>query len=282
MSSISERQLQREAWGGREATLALSGAELPLVHAMDLPSQSKLDIAGHVSEIFAERLQVPAQTIVAMSALYEDLALTSLDLLEAMLEDDFGIEFTDGELNAVCTVGDVLTLIEFKVHQTRPMPRLLQDGFVMRHDPAEVETGLANSEGAFLACSFWLADAMVMTGRADEGQRLFDRLLTLRNDLGLLSEEYDVGAQRLVGNFPQAFSHVALIKSAYNLARSSKPAEQRGGEAAVTIENGGRTTRQKTENVEMRSHHRPEPSKSQVPGPRLVGGNSGGSIKGSA
>ena len=57
-----------------------------------------------------------------MSALYEDLALTSLDLLEAMLEDDFGIEFTDGELNAVCTVGDVLTLIEFKVHQTPPMP----------------------------------------------------------------------------------------------------------------------------------------------------------------
>jgi len=114
--------------------------------------------------------------------------------------------------------------------------RLLQDGFVMRHDPAEVETGLAHGEGALLACSFWLVDAMVMTGRAEEGQRLFDRLLALRNDLGLLSEEYDVGAQRLVGNFPHAFSHVALINSAYNLARSSKPAEQRAGEAAVTIE----------------------------------------------
>jgi GH15 family glucan-1,4-alpha-glucosidase len=75
---------------------------------------------------------------------------------------------------------------------------------------------------------------MVMTGRAAEGQRLFERLLSVRNDLGLLSEEYDVGAERLVGNFPQAFSHVALINSAYNLARSSKPAEQRAGEAAFT------------------------------------------------
>ena len=74
---------------------------------------------------------------------------------------------------------------------------------------------------------------MVMTGRADEGQRLFERLLALRNDVGLLSEEYDVGAQRLVGNFPQAFSHVALVNSAHNLARISKPAEQRSGEAAV-------------------------------------------------
>jgi GH15 family glucan-1,4-alpha-glucosidase len=111
--------------------------------------------------------------------------------------------------------------------------RVLQDGLVMRHDPAEVETGLAHGEGAFLACSFWLVDALVMTGRAEEGQRLFDRLLELRNDLGLLSEEYDVGAQRLVGNFPQAFSHIALVNSAYNLARTSKPAEQRAGEPAV-------------------------------------------------
>jgi GH15 family glucan-1,4-alpha-glucosidase len=111
--------------------------------------------------------------------------------------------------------------------------RLLRDGFVMRHDPAEVETGLAHGEGAFLACSFWLVDAMAMTGRAAEGQRLFERLLALRNDVGLLSEEYDVDARRLVGNFPQAFSHIALVNSAHNLARSSKPAEQRSGETAV-------------------------------------------------
>src|SRR3954452_7484121 len=109
--------------------------------------------------------------------------------------------------------------------------RLLQDGFVMRHDPAEVETGLAHGEGAFLACSFWLADALILLGRKEEGQRLFERLLALRNDVGLLSEEYDVAAGRLVGNFPQAFSHIALVNTAHNIARPSKPAEQRAGES---------------------------------------------------
>ena len=97
--------------------------------------------------------------------------------------------------------------------------RLVVDGFVMRHDPAEVETGLQHGEGAFLACSFWLVDAWVMLGRREEAQALFDRLLALRNDVGLLSEAYDVKAKRLLGNFPQAFSHLALINSAHNLAR---------------------------------------------------------------
>ena len=105
--------------------------------------------------------------------------------------------------------------------------RLLSDGFVMRHDPAELETGLVHGEGAFIACSFWLADARVLTGRGEDAKALFDRLLSLRNDVGLFSEEYDVKNNRLVGNFPQAFSHVALINTAHNLTRSSKPAEQR-------------------------------------------------------
>jgi GH15 family glucan-1,4-alpha-glucosidase len=107
--------------------------------------------------------------------------------------------------------------------------RLLRDGLVMRHDPAEVETGLAHGEGAFIACSFWLADAYMLTGREDEARRLFDRLLALRNEVGLLSEEYDVRAARLVGNFPQAFSHIALINTTHNLSRQSKAAEQRAG-----------------------------------------------------
>ena len=101
----------------------------------------------------------------------------------------------------------------------------------MRHDPAEVETGLAHGEGAFLACSFWLADALLLLGRKEEGQRLFDRLLSLRNDVGLLSEEYNVSAGRLVGNFPQAFLTIALVNTAHNVARPSMPAEQRAGEA---------------------------------------------------
>jgi len=111
--------------------------------------------------------------------------------------------------------------------------RLVVDGLVMRHDPAEIETGLAHGEGAFLACSFWLADAMILLGRHDEARRLFDRLLALRNDVGLLAEQYEVRANRLVGNFPQAFSHVALVTTAHNLERASKPAMQRAGKAPV-------------------------------------------------
>ncbi len=107
--------------------------------------------------------------------------------------------------------------------------RMLSNGFVMRHDPSMVETGLAHGEGSFLACSFWLADAYMLQGRHDEARALFERLLALRNDVGLLSEEYDVKAQLLVGNFPQAFSHIALLTTAHNLARPDKPAKQRGG-----------------------------------------------------
>ena len=104
---------------------------------------------------------------------------------------------------------------------------LFVDGFVLRYNTHTSEDGLPPGEGAFLACSFWLTDAMLLCGRVGEARRLFERLLGLRNDVGLLSEEYDTKAQRLVGNFPQAFSHIALVNSAHNLARATKPAEQR-------------------------------------------------------
>jgi GH15 family glucan-1,4-alpha-glucosidase len=111
--------------------------------------------------------------------------------------------------------------------------RLMVDGFVLRYDTARTDDGLPPGEGAFLACSFWLADAYVLLGRMDDARTLFERLLTLRNDLGLLSEEYDAQRGRLVGNFPQAFSHVALVNTAFNLSRTVKPAEQRAEHEAV-------------------------------------------------
>jgi GH15 family glucan-1,4-alpha-glucosidase len=113
--------------------------------------------------------------------------------------------------------------------------RLLVDGFVMRYDTAQSCDGLPPGEGAFLASSFWLVDAYVLQGRWQDARSLFDRLVALCNDVGLLSEEYDQGAQRLVGNFPQAFTHVALVNSALNLSRAAKPAEQR---AQTGTENG--------------------------------------------
>jgi len=104
--------------------------------------------------------------------------------------------------------------------------RLLVDGFVRRYEP-DADDGLPPGEGVFLACSFWLVDAYILQKRFADARKLFDRLLALSNDVGLLSEEYDPATQRLVGNFPQAFTHVAMVNSAFNLTRLEKPAEQR-------------------------------------------------------
>jgi len=104
---------------------------------------------------------------------------------------------------------------------------LLAEGLVLRYDSLKSKDGLPAGEGAFLACSFWLVDAYLLLGRRDDAERLFNRLVSLCNDVGLLSEEYDPRARRQLGNFPQAFSHIALINSAFNLTRAEKPAEQR-------------------------------------------------------
>ena len=103
----------------------------------------------------------------------------------------------------------------------------MRDGLVLRYNPVATRDGLPGSEGAFLACSFWLADTLVLLGRMADARRIFERVLSLRNDVGLLSEEYDPRAGRLAGNFPQAFSHITLINTALNLARAQKPVEQR-------------------------------------------------------
>ena len=102
---------------------------------------------------------------------------------------------------------------------------LVEGDFVLRYrtvDSGEVD-GLTGREGAFLACSFWLADCLTLLGRTHDARTLLDRLLDLRNDLGLLSEEYDPVAGRLVGNFPQAFSHVSLVNSAAKIGGHAKP-----------------------------------------------------------
>ncbi|HET6725005.1 MAG TPA: glycoside hydrolase family 15 protein [Gammaproteobacteria bacterium] len=107
---------------------------------------------------------------------------------------------------------------------------LMQDGFVMRYSQAKDSDGVSGTESAFIICSFWLADDLAMMGRRDEARELFDRLLSIRNDVGLLSEEYDPKTHRLLGNFPQAFSHVGLINTAHNLSLQKKgPAEHRAG-----------------------------------------------------
>jgi len=108
---------------------------------------------------------------------------------------------------------------------------MMRDGFVLRHDPREITSEIQPIEGAFLACSLWLADAYVLAGDIDKAQTLFDRVVGVANDLGLLAEEFDSGAGRQTGNFPQALTHIALINTAHNLSEArhagDKPAMQR-------------------------------------------------------
>jgi GH15 family glucan-1,4-alpha-glucosidase len=105
---------------------------------------------------------------------------------------------------------------------------LVRDGLVMRYNTHETDDGLPPGEGAFLPCTFWLADNLAMMNRRDEAHAIFERLLSLRNDVGLLSESYDLNARRMLGNFPQALTHIGLIDTAYNLATAHVgPIEQR-------------------------------------------------------
>jgi GH15 family glucan-1,4-alpha-glucosidase len=108
--------------------------------------------------------------------------------------------------------------------------QLVSDGLVWRYLPEGTESvdGLPSGEGVFLPCSFWLADNLALLGRTADAERLFERLLSLRNDVGLLAEEYDPAGRRLLGNFPQAFTHVSLVNTARNLSHGGGPAEHRG------------------------------------------------------
>jgi GH15 family glucan-1,4-alpha-glucosidase len=132
----------------------------------------------------------------------------------------YGSDNVDASLLAIPKVG-FLPVTDARVQGTiHAIERdLLRDGFVLRYDTRGTNDGLPPGEGVFLPCSFWLADAYALAGRVDEAKALFERLLELRSDLGLLSEEYDPPSNRQVGNFPQAFSHVALLNTAFTLSR---------------------------------------------------------------
>src|ERR1700710_4432 len=103
---------------------------------------------------------------------------------------------------------------------------MMRDGFVLRHDPRAVSGEQQPIEGAFLACSLRLADAYVLAGDIGKAQKLFDRVVAVANDLGLLAEEFDSDEGRQTGNFPQALTHIALINTAHNLSDARKPVEK--------------------------------------------------------
>ena len=140
----------------------------------------------------------------------------------------YGSKALDASLLQIPLVGFLPADDERVIGTVKAIERgLLHDGFVLRYKTDHVDDGLPAGEGVFLACSFWLADVYVLLGRHNEARDLFDRLIGLQNDVGLLAEEYDPKARRLLGNYPQAFSHVGLVNTALNLSRRAGPAEDR-------------------------------------------------------
>lgn len=165
-------------------------------------------------------------------AIHRDVCHSGFDAEENAFVESYGSKLLDASLLLLPAVGFLPasdprmcgTIAAVESH-------MMRNGFVLRHDPREVSEEKQPIEGAFLACTLWLADAHVLSGNLDKAQELFDRVAGLANDVGLLAEEYDAIARRQTGNFPQALTHIALINTAHNLSAarhaSDKPAMQR-------------------------------------------------------
>ena len=151
------------------------------------------------------------------ATIHRDVCTRGYDASKRAFTQAYGSDRLDASLLLIPQVGFLPATDERVAGTVRAIEReLVRDGFVVRY-PTEGHDGLPPGEGAFLACSFWLADAYALMQRTDDAKRLFARLLEVRTDLGFLAEEYDPISQRQLGNFPQAFSHVGLVNTAYNL-----------------------------------------------------------------
>jgi GH15 family glucan-1,4-alpha-glucosidase len=156
--------------------------------------------------------------------IHEQVCLEGFDTRLNSFVQFYGSQHLDASLLMMPMVGflppdDLRVVGTVKAIETH----LMEGGFVGRYSQDAQVDGLPHGENSFLACSFWLADNYVLQGRYQEATDLFQRLLSIRNDVGLLSEEYDPVAKRLLGNFPQAFSHVGLVNTAFNLRRTPPP-----------------------------------------------------------
>jgi GH15 family glucan-1,4-alpha-glucosidase len=161
-------------------------------------------------------------------AIHQDICQKGFDAASNSFMQYYGGNAVDASLLLLPMVG-FLPASDPRIQGTlaRVERELVHDGFVDRYRSESDVDGLPAGEGAFLLCSFWYVDNLALQGRYDEASELFERLLALRNDVGLLAEEYDPSAKRMLGNFPQAFSHVGLINSACHLATRHGPAEAR-------------------------------------------------------
>lgn len=165
-------------------------------------------------------------------AIHRDVCHRGFDVDENAFVEFYGSKLLDASLLLLPAVG-FLPASDPRILGTIAAveKHLMRDGFVLRHDPREISEEKQPIEGAFLACTLWLADAHVLAGNLDKAQEMLDRIAGLANDVGLLAEEYDSIARRQTGNFPQALTHIALINTAHNLSAArhagEKPAMQR-------------------------------------------------------
>ena len=168
---------------------------------------------------------------VLRDTIHEDVCRRGFDPARNAFVQSYGATELDASLLMIPLVG-FLPVEDPRVRGTVAAieRELLVDGLVQRYPTESGVDGLPPGEGLFLACSFWLVDNLVLLGRRDDARRLYDRLLALRNDVGLLAEQYDPRARRLLGNFPQALSHIALVNSACNLSQAGRSARLRAGE----------------------------------------------------
>jgi GH15 family glucan-1,4-alpha-glucosidase len=166
------------------------------------------------------------------AAIHKDVCTHGFDSAQNSFVQSYGTTALDASLLLMPMVG-FLPPSDPRVRGTLAAieQHLMRDGLVLRYHTETGTDGLPPGEGAFLACSFWLADNYVLQGRYDVARALFERLLSLRNDVGLLAEEYDTSAKRQLGNFPQAFSHLALINTARKLSSTGGPAHDLPGRA---------------------------------------------------
>jgi GH15 family glucan-1,4-alpha-glucosidase len=160
--------------------------------------------------------------------IHDDVCQRAYNPLESAFTQAYGSSELDASVLLMPLVGFLPVSDPRVVSTVQAIEReLLRDGLLLRYR-TRGQDGLPPGEGVFLACSFWLADCYSLMGRMEDARRLFERLLSLRNDVGLLAEEYDPVGKRLLGNFPQAFSHVGLVDTAYNLTRGQRaPADER-------------------------------------------------------
>ena len=160
-------------------------------------------------------------------AICRDVCGKGFDATQNAFVESYGSQVLDASILLLPAVG-FLPASDPRVRGTIEAieKTMMRDGFVLRHDPREVSDERQPIEGAFLACSLWLADAYVLAGEIAKAQALFDRVVAVANDLGLLAEEFDSGEGRQTGNFPQALTHIALINTAHNLCAAKTPAEK--------------------------------------------------------